>query len=55
MNEQRYYTQCGSNPEVSGAFHMSGPQAADQILLPVRELLDRSGITQVVVLFDGIK
>lgn len=49
---KRYYTQVGSDPTVHGAFHISGPQAADQIPPEVQLLLDRPGIHTVVVLYN---
>lgn len=50
---KRYHTAIGSFPEeVKAAFHIQGPQNEDQIAKEIRDLLDRSGITQVDIRYN---
>ncbi len=48
----RYHTTFGSHPKIEGCFHMAGPQDEDQIMKEIRDILDKPGIKQVIVIFD---
>lgn len=48
-----YYTVFGSDPQpIVAAVLMSGPQDESQIPEPVKQLLDKKGVTSVAVMFN---
>lgn len=49
---ERYHLQVGANPEIKAHFNVSGPQNADQVDERIRQLLDKEGVTGVVLLTD---
>lgn len=51
-DQQRYSMQSGSNPELLGTLHMSGPQNRDQVSSEVVALLEKPGIQQVIILYN---
>ena len=52
MPVERYGTTFGSNFELKGIMHVSGPQAADQVRKEIKDLLDLPGVMQVIVIGD---